>query len=346
MNLNQLNHRFEAAAYNKIETDMQKLSIYYRASLMERSDGSVIEGRSSAYVVLAWDFLATQNITDAVYRSVIDKIKWNFLNKGFSDVELLNLLCTYEPENLKEFCGDYDTHWIFCMDTGQIIIFENQVNDFPEVRALLETKSGTMDLKKIPAVTIGLISVNIIIYLLTEITGSSTDSSHMMKWGAMFWPYVMDMGQVFRLFTYMFLHFGIEHLINNMFVYAFTGSILERTMGHVRYLVLYLGSGILAGAASMIYNMMQGNEVVGAGASGAIFGVTGAMTFIILVNKGRLENLRIGSMIIFLVLTLYNGFASKGVDNAAHIGGFLAGFVLAVILYRKPNKKNKKEGGD
>lgn len=72
---------------------------------------------------------------------------------------------------------------------------------------------------------------------------------------------------------------------------------------------------------------------VSAGASGAVFAVMGAMIFVVLRNRGKLEDLSAKQILIMAVFSLYFGFASSGVDNGAHLGGLLAGFLLAVMLY-------------
>jgi len=141
----------------------------------------------------------------------------------------------------------------------------------------------------------------------------------------------------------MFLHFGADHLVNNMLVLYFIGDKLERIVGKVKYICIYFGSGLLAGIASLGYNMLKNNNIVSAGASGAIFGVVGAMAFIVLINKGRIKDFSQGQMVLFILLSLYGGLTSQGIDNVAHIGGLLTGIIFAAVLYRKP-RKNMERG--
>ena len=126
---------------------------------------------------------------------------------------------------------------------------------------------------------------------------------------------VIEDGEYYRLLTAMFMHFGISHLVNNMIVLFALGDNLERALGHVKYLILYLFSGIGANWISM----MIGNKdpmVVSAGASGAIFGVIGGLFYAVAVNKGRLEDLQTKQLAVMIVLSLYMGLTSSGVDNA------------------------------
>ncbi len=179
-----------------------------------------------------------------------------------------------------------------------------------------------------------LILINALVFLIMEIWGSTNDIYYMLDKGALYWPAMEVSREYYRFFTYMFLHFGLDHLVNNMLVLFFIGDKLERIVGKVKYLCIYFVSGLLAGIASLGYNMLKNNYVVSAGASGAIFGVVGAMAFIVLINKGRIKDISTRQMVVFVLLSLYGGLTSQGIDNAAHIGGLLSGAVLAAVLYR------------
>lgn len=185
-----------------------------------------------------------------------------------------------------------------------------------------------------------IIALNIVVFVIVDLSHSSTNTEWMLRCGAMYWPYIIEKGEFFRLVTSMFLHFGIAHLFNNMLVLWFIGGTLEKLVGHLKYVFIYFISGVLAGGASIGYNILSGQTPVAAGASGAIFGVVGALLYVVLLNRGSAEGLTKRQMLIFVFLSLYSGFANQGVDNSAHIGGFISGFLLALLLYRKP-KHNK-----
>lgn len=139
-------------------------------------------------------------------------------------------------------------------------------------------------------------------------------------------------GEWYRLVTHLFLHSDIWHLGNNMLILFCLGNALEHYVGSWRYGILYFFSGILAGLGSVVYNT---DSPVGVGASGAVFGVVGAMLWIFIRNGGRLKELTGTRMLLFVILSVYGGFVDQSVDNAAHIFGLIAGVVLAVLLYRK-----------
>ena len=193
------------------------------------------------------------------------------------------------------------------------------------------------EFRKEPA-TIILVVLNALVFLAVEFTGFSQDTVHMLDWGAAYTPCIVEEGETYRIFTSMFLHFGIEHLINNMLVLFILGSHLERVIGSLRFAVIYFLGGIAGNVVSLLYDLKQGEAAVSAGASGAVFAVMGGMILVVLCNKGRLEDLSMRRILILAVFSLYFGFTSSGVDNAAHLGGFLAGFILAVIVYH-PRRK-------
>lgn len=186
--------------------------------------------------------------------------------------------------------------------------------------------------------TVLLIILNILVFLAVEVTGTSQDVLHMLDCGAAYTPLIVENGEVYRLFTSMFLHFGISHLANNMLVLFVLGSRLERVAGRVRFLIIYLLGGFSGNIISMLFELRQQEYSVSAGASGAVFAAMGAMIYIVIRNRGWLEDLSMRQILIMAAFSLYFGFTSSGVDNAAHIGGMISGFVLAVVLYH-PRRK-------
>ena len=114
---------------------------------------------------------------------------------------------------------------------------------------------------------------------------------------------------------------------------------MEEELGWWRYGVLYIISGIGGNVLSALYDLRTGHYVVSAGASGAIFGIIGALFLIIIRNRGRIGNLSGRGMLFMVACSLYHGFTSTGIDNMAHIGGIITGFLVAVALYRKHDRK-------
>lgn len=177
-----------------------------------------------------------------------------------------------------------------------------------------------------------LILINVAYFIFIEFVGSSENIDTMLKYGASYTPYIIQKKEYYRLFTAMFMHFGISHLANNMLVLYLLGDNLERALGPIKYIILFILSGVAANIVSLSWNL--GNNNVSAGASGAVFAVMGGLLWCIIKNKGRLEDLSFNQIVISLALGIYYGLTSTGVDNIAHIAGAVSGFILSIILYR------------
>ena len=180
-----------------------------------------------------------------------------------------------------------------------------------------------------------LIVINIAVFLLLSLFGDTEDAVFMMRHGAMYRELITQEQEYYRIITCLFLHFGITHLLNNMVMLGAVGWNLEMEIGKIRFLLIYFGSGILGNILSLWHDIQTDTNVVSAGASGAIFGLMGALLYVVIANRGRLGRLSGRGMLIMVALSLYFGFTSSGVDNLAHVGGLVCGFIMAAVLYRK-----------
>ena len=188
------------------------------------------------------------------------------------------------------------------------------------------------EIKREP-VTALLILLNTLIFLIVEFTGGSENGQHMLECGAVYAPLIIEQGQWYRMITSMFLHFGAPHLINNMLVLFVLGQRLEPVTGKMKFLLIYILGGLGGNLISLIWDMRTGNYSLSAGASGAVFAVMGGMIYVIIRHRGRVADLNMKQMLLMAAFSLYFGFASGGVDNAAHASGLLCGFIAAVIVY-------------
>lgn len=192
----------------------------------------------------------------------------------------------------------------------------------------METKN------RIPVMTLLLILINTAVYLYIEWNGSSYDTEYMLQMGAVYEPYIVQGHEYYRLITHFFLHFGFDHLFNNMISLLILGYSLEKVMGKLRFIILYFMSGILAGIVSIVYNISIGQESVSCGASGAIYGLMGALLVMLVVgNRGRLSS-EVPRYLVYLGISLYSGMQDPSIDNAAHIGGFVAGAMICLCMSR------------
>ncbi len=182
-----------------------------------------------------------------------------------------------------------------------------------------------------------LIGANVLAFAALLSAGAGfwhSSSSVQLDWGAGFGPATKD-GQWWRLGSAMFLHFGVVHLAMNMWALWDAGGLVERMYGHFRFAALYLVSGLAGNLVSLI---VQGERAVSAGASGAVFGVFGALLVFLWrerrqLHAGEFRWLFWGAA-GFALASIVFGFLVPGIDNAAHVAGFLSGALLGMALLR------------
>ncbi|MCR5468688.1 MAG: rhomboid family intramembrane serine protease [Lachnospiraceae bacterium] len=179
---------------------------------------------------------------------------------------------------------------------------------------------------------VALVVVNVAVWLYLEMGGYTEDASYMYLHGAMCPGALEDGGERWRVVTAMFLHFGIEHLINNMLLLTVLAYRLEPVVGHIGLAIIYFVSGIVGNIVSYIAMMSSGDYSISAGASGAVFGVMGALIPVLLIFRGKMKNLNLKGVLIMIGLSLYYGFTVTGVDNICHITGLLTGILLGTII--------------
>jgi membrane associated rhomboid family serine protease len=185
-------------------------------------------------------------------------------------------------------------------------------------------------------VTDGLVAANVAVFLAAAIAGAGVlipDVDVMKQLGTNYGPLTTH-GEWWRLVTSMFLHFGLLHIGFNMWALLVGGRVVERLFGHRPFLIIYITAGICGSLCSLLWHPM----VNSAGASGAIFGVFGAELAFFL-RKDTLVPATIaiskrGSTIAFIGFSLFYGLIHPGIDNSAHIGGLLSGFLLGLLLER------------
>ena len=183
--------------------------------------------------------------------------------------------------------------------------------------------------------TMVFLAANLMVFLLMLVFGAGwwhTPNGVQLAWGANFGPATQD-GQWWRLFTAMFIHFGVVHLALNMWALWDIGRLVERLHGRWRFALLYLGSGVAGNLVSLV---MQGNQAVSGGASGAVFSLYGALLVFLWrerrqVDRGEFRWL-FGGALAFSTLMLVLGLVVQGIDNSAHAGGLVAGMLLGGLL--------------
>lgn len=257
-------------------------------------------------------------------------------------VEVLTLLIGGVEEQIRAMCTTCQNTWAYRPELQRVFIYENQPGDFYGLQAVLEQLyvPSVQKKKSIPYVTYVMIALNVIVYLAMELFGSTYDITFVVQYGAMHPLLVREQHQWWRLLTAGFIHFGVEHLINNMLVLYGIGERLERAVGNIKMLIIYLASLLGGTITSYIVMSLSGDYAVSAGASGAVFGIIGGFLWVLLLNKGKWEGITAKRLGMSIVLMVYFGFTTSGVDNSAHIGGLITGFVTTAILYHRKRQKD------
>ncbi len=258
---------------------------------------------------------------------------------------------------------NYD--YITCLNVKNIndIVKNNHVLEvFPDIKKTLNYKEEGMSLflkltseinkktekdaiqaedvfgPKKPTVTYTLIIINILVFLAMYLFGNgSEDNLTLLAFGANNRTLVLGFHEYYRLLTSSFIHIGILHLFVNMYSLWVIGSQIENFFCKIKYLIIYLGSAFFGSLLSICFS-----NSISAGASGAIFGLLGAMLYFGHHYRLYLGNALYSQIIPVIILNLALGFFTPGIDNACHIGGLIGGIFIAMVCGLK-YKNNKME---
>lgn len=194
----------------------------------------------------------------------------------------------------------------------------------------VRTKAETMPLmRRLSAQRLSglIVGANVIVFLLMLATGAPQATRTLVRFGALVRP--LPETEWWRLLSSMFVHIGLLHLVFNMFALTIFGPPIEERYGKVRFLALYLGSGLLGGAASMTFNDEFG---IAAGASGAVFGILGAwIAFFARHRDSAGARQQLNQLLLIVGINLALGLFGP-IDNYAHLGGLAAGIAMGTVL--------------
>ena len=326
----------ENAGFGRLKAQTAEVGIYY------------CYRQECMYIVIVWNEASLAGISPELIENQDKSIEAFFVGKGISNCRSLNIICTYNTALSKRNIQAGFPVWFMDMTSGQLIIYEEQPEDYAGLRDALENEENLTaggfsrqgrqkagNKRAFAYVNWLFIVVNIIVYFLLEMNGSTSSTKYLLQHGALNVLLIIEHGEYYRLFTSMFMHSGFSHLFNNMLVLFFIGDNLERAVGHGKYFIMYLAGGLLSSAVALFYYDIMGINICCGGASGAIFFGVGALLYIVLANRGRLEDLSAGKLALFIFMSIYLGLRSATTSNSAHIGGLAAGFALAVLIYRK-----------
>lgn len=175
-------------------------------------------------------------------------------------------------------------------------------------------------------VTYTLIFINLAVFAVMTLAGGTTNIKNLIFFGAKV-NELINAGQYWRLFTSMFIHIGFTHLLFNTYALIALGKFTENIFGHRKFILIYFFSGITGSLFSYIFS-----PSISAGASGAIFGLLGAIVAYGWKNSILRRSGIITNLLIILGINLFFGMVAPGIDNFAHLGGLLGGISSGWII--------------
>ncbi|SFB23238.1 Membrane associated serine protease, rhomboid family [Acetitomaculum ruminis DSM 5522] len=364
--------------YSSVKTNLHQISVYYR-KFGPQIDVAVLMDcqKGEEYTKEQLEIINKKIIN--IFRDEEDNTLPIEYDRQNTDVDILYMVAADDALSMRQKLPQNIKYWLIDGIKHRLLIFDDQPSEFglfdeefttdnpwikprplkKQIKNAVEFEDNPLeDAEKVeviipvrrkvsfPVINVMIILINIGIFALLEYLGNTTESDFMLSHGAMYPPYVLMEHRYYLLFTSMFVHFGIDHMLNNMFILYFIGDILERTYGKIKFLMIYILGGIGGNVISLYAAYKSGENAVSGGASGAIFSVIGALLYVTIINKGKIRELSVLRMTFMIALSLLIGFTSDGVDNVAHLGGLLCGIILAAVLCRPlGNKKydNTKE---
>lgn len=198
--------------------------------------------------------------------------------------------------------------------------------------------------EKTPYITYTLIIINVLVFISMYIFGhGSEDIRTLYSFGALDKVSVVNYHEYYRLITSAFLHIGFLHLICNMYALYILGSEIESYFGKLKYLFIYFISALVGSLVSLVF---ISENTISAGASGAIFGLMGALLYFGYYYRAMLNNAITKQIVPLILLNLFIGFISSDINNFAHLGGLFGGLIASMIVGVKyKSGKSEKTNG-
>lgn len=333
----------EKNGYEKISCNIPSIALYIQQTDSEETP-----------VIISIDETQGLSLSLEQFEHISEQLREFLMHKMLHHCIFLYLLITDDDSSAGRLFPRFENFWRIAPLRGIVMAYEDADALFTPLQRQLEaqlfedspaavSKRDIKHIDKYPFVTIALVAVNVLIFLYSDLLSGNTEE--ILDWGALGYQSITEHQEWYRFITCIFLHSGIDHIFSNMLALIFIGSYLESYLGHGKYLFLYFSAGLLADCTSILYNVMISDPTSSVGASGAIFGVMGGLVVAILQSRRMQQQLdyrRIGFMIFF---SLYGGFMSQGVDNSAHVGGFLSGVLLCILLSLKQKGKQIHDKG-
>ena len=323
---------------------LKKLTLAAIETGYTAKEGSVVLQKIEVATLVALNIIDANNqlyISDLSKADTVYKQNAQALLDHYQNIAIVHIIVDDKPfvswpGSTEAYTGQraYSLFWHIDISTGQITTAPGQPKNIFGLNKLLKNalSTGAVSIKAtekkhfVPVITMSLIAINAVILILMYIEGYPNDPWVPLRFGAIL-PALVWQGQWYRLFTAIFIHFGIAHFGANMTALLIFGMRMEKHFGRIKFLAVFLLTGIAGSFASLFFT--QGYA---AGESGAIYGLIGTLFSYTRFTGKTVEALNWYIMFIFIAAGLGMGFMVPNIDNFAHIGGLLAGALFGFIL--------------
>lgn len=334
---------FDSYNYESIPTDSEKVKMYATFD------------KSSLYLINIISLDSSHTFSKEKFSDYKNITKKQFNHVDVNKIILLNLILTeytldiYKDVNYTPDFDDelIDINWIIDIKEEKLIIPSKQVSSVigikKDINKLLASGNSYKPKPKIlkeneqvPYITYSLIAINIFVFIIMELSGGTTNISNLIKFGAIDSYSFLKQGEYYRIISSMFIHIGAMHLLYNIFGLYVFGTRIEKYIKRWEFIILYVVSGIVGSMLGVGVDLLSERMTVSAGASGAIYGLIGAILVYSKVFKKNIGGLTSYTIIILFIIGIGFGTLKPEISNLAHLGGFIGGAIVATLFcYRK-----------
>ena len=319
--------KFEKKLFNTL---VSKAGFYIRSfyseSLKKEQWIAILENESMLYSII----IAENSYNVSLYDETYKYLK-SLCNKNIVINEIVTIEGSYDYY-------EHDNMLIYSLRDKKVVYSSNSCKLLiPIINEMDITKKTNNKRDKYMMLTNILIAINLLVFLISAWISKNIfniDIYTLIIMGAKV-NSLIDKGQVWRLITCAFLHGGLIHIFFNMYALKILGPEIEYVYGKIKYLVIYLLSAI----AASIFSYIFGPQSVSVGASGAIFGLFGAMLIFGIKHRKQMGKAYMMNILQVIFVNVIIGISSSNIDNEAHFGGLIVGVLIALLLgERRPLK--------
>ena len=319
--------KFEKKLFNTL---VSKAGFYIRSfyseSLKKEQWIAILENESMLYSII----IAENSYNVSLYDETYKYLK-SLYNKNIVINEIVTIEGSYDYY-------EHDNMLIYSLRDKKVVYSSSSCKLLiPIINEMDITKKTNNKRDKYMMLTNILIAINLLVFLISAWISKNIfniDIYTLIIMGAKV-NSLIDKGQVWRLITCAFLHGGLIHIFFNMYALKILGPEIEYVYGKIKYLVIYLLSAI----AASIFSYIFGPQSVSVGASGAIFGLFGAMLIFGIKHRKQMGKAYMMNILQVIFVNVIIGISSSNIDNAAHFGGLIVGALIALLLGERRSLK-------